>query len=605
MKKVLTFSVLLLLAMLIKQLLPSLLGEWFHYFAELTAFVCAVLLAYIMINVGREFDIDKGNPRKYAKDAGIASLQATVPWLLASVFLYLVFVFPGPLLWSPETLPLGAQIGAWPTLGAGLQNWGAWIICLLVGRFAAPTSAGILLSMLKTSGLEEDSWVLTKARTLAIFDDLDTVLLMVLLTMLMTGFSWHLVATGVVMLGLLGLAWIFYGAIDTAQWPLGWRRLLLFSILIAVASETIYVVSGMFNPTSPIHFEVLLPSFVLGCMFRPKTKKGETVENETSRQADDRAATIVSGAFMVLVGLSMPVLHSQSANVAADETVGAVSSMEHHSVVDTATAMLGLQHLSFGALVALAVMLTALINAGKLVPRCFYRDVDERDRWALCVGMWPRGEVGAGVLVAAMKYGIDGPIVAVAVLCLAINLLLTYPIIVIVIKFVTFRNAPISRCLGLAAAQVATDVRDVLADVARRPCEVAPRVLALLSASVRSFAGYATKAVVLPQITIVVELPRRGVRAIQGVVLYFARSLWVVRAATGAILLSLAALVLATIEFVHRDDIPSPESVIAVEVPALHPISGAAPPTLLATNINRVDSDSFRLSKEQDRGYSN
>jgi hypothetical protein len=39
--------------------------------------------------------------------------------------------------------------------------------------------------------------------------------------------------------------------------------------------------------------------------------------------------------------------------------------------------------------------------------------------------MWPRGEVGAGVLVISIGYGIGGPMLTVATLSLALNLLLT------------------------------------------------------------------------------------------------------------------------------------------------------------------------------------
>jgi amino acid permease len=46
--------------------------------------------------------------------------------------------------------------------------------------------------------------------------------------------------------------------------------------------------------------------------------------------------------------------------------------------------------------------------------------------------MWPRGEVGAGVLVISLSYGIGGPIVTVAMLSLAFNLLLTGAFIYIV-----------------------------------------------------------------------------------------------------------------------------------------------------------------------------
>jgi hypothetical protein len=46
--------------------------------------------------------------------------------------------------------------------------------------------------------------------------------------------------------------------------------------------------------------------------------------------------------------------------------------------------------------------------------------------------MWPRGEVGAGVLVISLSYGIGGPIVTIAMLSLALNLLLTGAFIYVV-----------------------------------------------------------------------------------------------------------------------------------------------------------------------------
>ena len=51
----------------------------------------------------------------------------------------------------------------------------AWKETMLAGRFAAPTSAGILISMLAAAGLGS-TWLVRKARILVIFDDLDTVL---------------------------------------------------------------------------------------------------------------------------------------------------------------------------------------------------------------------------------------------------------------------------------------------------------------------------------------------------------------------------------------------------------------------------------------------
>ena len=46
--------------------------------------------------------------------------------------------------------------------------------------------------------------------------------------------------------------------------------------------------------------------------------------------------------------------------------------------------------------------------------------------------MWPRGEVGAGILVISLSYGIGGPVFTVAMLSLALNLALTGLFILIV-----------------------------------------------------------------------------------------------------------------------------------------------------------------------------
>ncbi len=87
------------------------------------------LLAFIMIEVGREFEVDLKNKRQYAVDYGVAATAAAFPWIFVTIY-FLLFLAPE----SPGTHP-------------------AWIGALLVGRFAAPTSAGVLFSMLAASGL--------------------------------------------------------------------------------------------------------------------------------------------------------------------------------------------------------------------------------------------------------------------------------------------------------------------------------------------------------------------------------------------------------------------------------------------------------------------
>ena len=87
------------------------------------------------------------------------------------------------------------------------------------------------------------------------------------------------------------------------------------------------------------------------------------------------------------------------------------------------------------ALHVLAV--TILSNIGKMYPFfCYRNEADWRQRLALSIGMWPRGEVGAGVLVLSLSYGIGGPVVTVAMLSLALNLALTGVFIYLIKKLI-------------------------------------------------------------------------------------------------------------------------------------------------------------------------
>ena len=72
MKKVLTFSLLLILGLAASQMLPGLLGEGYAAFRNISTTLLYVCLSFIMINVGREFEIDKTRWRSYAADYFIA-----------------------------------------------------------------------------------------------------------------------------------------------------------------------------------------------------------------------------------------------------------------------------------------------------------------------------------------------------------------------------------------------------------------------------------------------------------------------------------------------------------------------------------------------------
>jgi Kef-type K+ transport system membrane component KefB len=339
--------------------------------------------------------------------------------------------------------------------------WGdfaAWKETLLAGRFAAPTSAGVLFSMLAAAGLGA-TWLFRKARILAIFDDLDTVLLMIPLKMLMVGLAWQLGLIVVVMASFLTIAYIW---LHRVCMRVTWGWVLMYAAAIVVVSEILYRWSKIIDPSVPIHIEVLLPAFVIGCLARPRgascDASARTVERDLhkvlERPAERRAATFVSAAFMILVGLSMPAifsgadaqhpapapasLHAAAPGSAVDNPV-LQGGREEGKYKTTVTA--SQPNLGWGAIALHVLLITILSNIGKMFPAfCYRREAHWRHRLAVAIGMWPRGEVGAGVLVLSLSYGIGGPIVTVAMLSLALNLALTGVFIVMVKKLI--KNVP-------------------------------------------------------------------------------------------------------------------------------------------------------------------
>lgn len=386
MRKVALFSLLLVLGLAGSQILPEVIGPGYATAAQLVKLLTLVALSFIMIHVGYEFEIDKTQLRGYGWDYVVAMTAAAFPWIF--VTMYFVFVL------LPD--------GVW-------GQWEAWQETLLAGRFAAPTSAGVLFSMLAAAGLSA-TWMFRKARVLAIFDDLDTVLLMIPLKMMMVGFEWQLGASVFVMLALLWLAWRYLH-----QWaiPSSWPWVLVYAVVIVLVAEIVLLGSIRIDDQVPIHLEVLLPAFVLGCMMRrpagsdphrDDTRIGHQEGPESARE--QQVMTIVSAVFMVLVGLSMPSLFA-AAPLAATVTASQPP-------------------LGWGEIALHVLAITVIANLGKMFPAfCYRREAHWRERLALAIGMWPRGEVGAGVLVISLSYGIGGPVVTVAMLSLVLNLVLT------------------------------------------------------------------------------------------------------------------------------------------------------------------------------------
>ena len=189
MKKVLSFSAMLMLGLLLSQWLPGVLTEEnYETTRHSIEILLGVCLAFIMINVGREFEVDKSNIKVYAKDYLVAMLTAAMPWIL--IALYYIFVLMPPAWWSEGDV---------------------WKESLLLSRFAAPTSAGILFAMLAAIGLHK-SWIYKKIQVLAIFDDLDTILLMIPLQIAMIGMQWQM---GVILIVVAVLLWFGWKKMST------------------------------------------------------------------------------------------------------------------------------------------------------------------------------------------------------------------------------------------------------------------------------------------------------------------------------------------------------------------------------------------------------
>lgn len=384
MKKVLSFSVFLLVGLAVSQVLPFIAGDATRSVKVVTDIFLYICLAFIMINVGREFEIDKSRWKSYALDYFVAMVAAAMPWLLIALY-YIFVLFPS-------------------------TQWGSgdlWKETLLISRFAAPTSAGILFTMLAALRLKS-SWMYKKIQMLAIFDDLDTILLMIPLQVFMIGMKWQMAVILTVVIFLLVFGWKQMGRYGMRQ---DWKAILGYSVIVIVFTQGIYHVSEYFlGPHEGIHIEVLLPAFVLGMVMKP-----QHIESRT----EEKVSTAISYFFMFLVGVSMPQfigldMNSQPANP------------------DSVTASLPM--MSWGMIAVHVVVVSLLSNIGKLMPLAFYRDRKFSERLALSIGMFTRGEVGAGVIFIAISYNLGGPLLLISVLTIVLNLILTGGFVMLVKK---------------------------------------------------------------------------------------------------------------------------------------------------------------------------
>jgi len=320
-----------------------------------------------MIHVGYHFEIDKTKSKQYLWDYVVGLSTSIFPWVFCAGYFF----------WVVEM--------------------DSWRDSFLIAKFASPTSAGILFSMLAAAGFSA-TWLFRKARLVAIFDDLSTILLMIPLKVLMVGLNWQL---GLVAFILILLLWVAWNFLHSLKIPVTWPFVMAYAALITGASELSHLASKMIEDVVPVYLEVLIPAFALGCMlerptgYDPHVNESHEGHQEGPPGKDEQLiATIVSGVFMILAGLSMPKI----------------------SYADIEWVKMSVH----------VLMITLLSNLGKMSPFfCYTKEATIRERLALSVAMFPRGEVGAGILVVSLSYGLKGIALKVAVLSLALNLLLT------------------------------------------------------------------------------------------------------------------------------------------------------------------------------------
>ncbi len=376
MRKVLSFSVFLVAGLVLSQSLPVLVGtEGIGAVRTVANILLYVCLSFIMINVGREFEVDKSHWKSYTQDYFIAMATAAMPWFL--IALYYVFVLLPPEFWN---------------------SWEAWKENLLLSRFAAPTSAGILFTMLAAIGLKS-SWMYKKIQVLAIFDDLDTILLMIPLQIMMIGLRWQLIIVVLIVFLLLSFGWKQLGKYN---WRQDWKAILFYSFLVFIATQSLYLISkSLYGEAGSIHIEVLLPAFMVGMIMKHK---------EIDTPVEHKVATGISFLFMFLVGMSMP--HFIGVDFAETQA-------GEYSVTGSQEMM------PWGVIIFHVLIVSLLSNIGKLFPVFFYRDRKFSERLALSIGMFTRGEVGAGVIFIALGYNLGGPALLISVLTIVLNLILT------------------------------------------------------------------------------------------------------------------------------------------------------------------------------------
>jgi hypothetical protein len=241
------------------------------------------------------------------------------------------------------------------------------------------------------------TWLFKKVRILAIFDDLDTVLFMVPLQMIYIGLEPQIIFILITTVLLLIIAYRYLHRV-----PLPTSKLCIFMYALILTSSV-----ELLKAVDVLDLEILLPAFALGCIIKAPHK------NTNKEVFSARFDTSLKFIYMFLVGCSL--------------------------------AKISFNHTSWAVVALHVIILTTLANLGKLFPMfCYKKEVGLRERTALSIAMWPRGEVGAGILMISTQYQLPPIALELAGLSLTLNLALSGLFIYMVIWLLK-RKAPLMK----------------------------------------------------------------------------------------------------------------------------------------------------------------
>ena len=202
---------------------------------------------------------------------------------------------------------------------------------------------------------------------------------------------------------------------------------------IVRAAHTTQLPDTRFAISHPNHLASRTKSFMHRLRHTPAIKR------ERRQLRENLVNDAVSCVFMLLVGLSMPSLfgtptcgggggHRRLAPWAAPDPAADLTLLDGRMLAASAAgnataACVEAEPLPVAALVGHVAAVSVLMVVGKMFPVFVYRDeAPIATRFALALGMCPRGEVGAGVIVVSLTFGIGGDAITIAVICLALNL---------------------------------------------------------------------------------------------------------------------------------------------------------------------------------------